>query len=141
MAFPQRRHLVGTLTLVSLTTLAACSGSGVSGEAPPPITTSSSAAEMALAEHLTSIGAKKYGAWWCPHCHSQQALFGKDAFAKITYIECDPEGQNAQPTACQTAGVASYPSWDINGTLYPGVQPLENLAEISGYDGPTSFQN
>ena len=113
----------------------------VAGNPPPAVETSSGAAEIALAKHLSDIGAKKYGAWWCPHCHSQQTLFGKEAFDQVTYIECDEEGINPQPQACQAAGVRSYPTWEINGQTYSGVQPLQQLANISGYDGPTDFIN
>lgn len=104
------------------------------------ITTESGEAEIALAEHLTAIGAKKYGAFWCPHCYEQKQLFGKTAFDKINYIECDPRGIDPQPETCQQAGVQSYPSWEINGEMYRGTQPLERLAEISNYQGPTNFQ-
>ncbi|MEO0458371.1 MAG: hypothetical protein AAF152_17570 [Cyanobacteria bacterium P01_A01_bin.114] len=138
----QLRFLAAAVTAATLTTVAACSKPTVSpGEVPPAIETTSSPAEVALAEHLTSIGAKKYGAWWCPHCHAQQALFGAEAFEKVTYVECDAEGQNAQPSTCQVKGVQSFPTWEINGELYPGVQSLETLATISEYSGPTTFQN
>ncbi|MEM9163568.1 MAG: hypothetical protein AAGC54_10940 [Cyanobacteria bacterium P01_F01_bin.4] len=138
----QLRFLAAAFTAATLTTVAACTKPAVTaGEAPPAIETTSSDAEVALAEHLTSIGAKKYGAWWCPHCHSQQALFGAEAFEKVTYVECDAEGQNSQTSTCQAAGVQSFPTWEINGELYPGVQSLETLATISGYSGPVTFQN
>jgi len=104
------------------------------------ITTESGPAEIALAEHLNEIGAKKYGAFWCPHCYEQKQLFGKTAFDKIDYIECDPRGTNPQPQACQEAGVQSYPSWEINGEMYRGTQPLERLAELSDYQGSTNFK-
>lgn len=140
------RFWLTAIAAASLTIITACSlppsvTGSTPGEAPPPIETRSSDADIALAEHLASIGAKKYGAWWCPHCHEQQALFGREAFAKIDYVECDTEGQNAQTATCQTVGVESYPTWEINGELYGGVQPLANLAELSGYTGPTDFEN
>jgi len=117
----------------------------VADTAPEPpkgwdITTKSGEAEIALAEHLTAIGAKKYGAFWCPHCYEQKQLFGKTAFDKINYIECDPRGIDPQPETCQQAGIQSYPSWEINGEMYRGTQPLERLAEISNYQGSTNFQ-
>ena len=137
------RYLAIAIAAAGLTILAACSfpTDTTAGHAPPPIETTSGESEIALAEHLASIDAKKYGAHWCPHCHSQQALFGKEAFAKVTYVECDADGQNSQPATCQAVGVTSYPTWEINGELYAGVQPLEVLAGISGYSGPTDFKN
>ncbi len=85
-----------------------------------------------LAMQLKKIGAKMYGAYWCPHCTHQKEMFGQ-AFSQINYIECDPRGQNPQPNLCQKAGIQGYPTWEINGKLYPGVQPLRELAELSGY--------
>ncbi|MEM9815336.1 MAG: vitamin K epoxide reductase family protein [Cyanobacteria bacterium P01_D01_bin.6] len=111
------------------------------GNAPQAVTTESGEAEIALAQHLTAIGAIKYGAWWCPHCHAQQTLFGQQAFDYVTYVECDVEGIDPQPQVCQAAGVQSYPTWEINGETYAGVQSLEFLAELSGYSGPSEFIN
>ncbi|MEM8544393.1 MAG: vitamin K epoxide reductase family protein [Cyanobacteria bacterium P01_H01_bin.119] len=114
---------------------------GNAGNPPPAVSTQSSEAEIELAKHLTAVGAKKYGAWWCPHCHAQQTLFGKQAFDHITYIECDEAGIDPQPQACRAAGVESYPTWEINGETYSGVQSLESLAIASGYNGSTDFIN
>ncbi|MEM8603954.1 MAG: vitamin K epoxide reductase family protein [Cyanobacteria bacterium P01_H01_bin.121] len=111
------------------------------GQAPPVIATTSGTAEVQLAKHLADVGAIKYGAWWCPHCHAQQTLFGQQAFAEIDYVECDPGGRDPQPDICQAKGVASYPTWEINGQIFAGVQPLEQLAQISGYEGPRDFKN
>lgn len=112
--------------------------------ATPPkgweITTISGEAEIALAKHLTSIGAEEYGAFWCPHCYDQKQLFGKEAFNEIKYVECAPEGINPQTQKCVDAKIKGFPSWFINGKLYEGTQSLEKLAEISDYTGPTNFK-
>lgn len=116
----------------------------ITSEPQPPegweITTTSGSAEIALAEHLTAIGAKFYGAFWCPHCFEQKQLFGKEAMAKINYQECDPRGKNPQPQACQEAQIRSYPSWEINGEIYRGTQTLEDLAQFSDYNGSNDFK-
>jgi len=116
-----------------------------SGQAKPDIggweiTSKSGESEIELAAHLTEIGAKKYGAYWCPHCFEQKQLFGKEAFSKINYIECDPKGKNAQPQVCKGAGVKSYPNWEINGELIEGVKTLDELADLSGYQGSRNFK-
>ena len=111
------------------------------GNTPPIVTTESGASEIELAKHLTAIGAKKYGAWWCPHCHAQQTLFGKQAFEYLTYVECDEAGVDPDPRACRAAGVQGYPTWEIKGETYSGVLSLENLAAVSGYSGPQDFIN
>jgi len=102
---------------------------GVLGEAP--------AAEdpmaRALAEHLSNIGAKMYGSFWCPHCQDQKAMFGKSA-NRLPYIECSPNGQGApQAEECAKAGIQSYPTWFINGKRLEEVMPLNKLAEESGF--------
>ncbi|NEP44626.1 MAG: vitamin K epoxide reductase family protein [Okeania sp. SIO2H7] len=110
------------------------------GESGPPITTVSGPAEMALAKHLTKTGAKIYTAYTCPHCHEQKQLLGKEAVNLINNIECNPRGKNARPELCQAAGLRGVPTWEINGTLYAGVQPLERLADLSGYEGSRDFK-
>ena len=111
------------------------------GNPQPPkgwdINTASGAAEIALAEHLTAIGAKKYGAFWCPHCYEQKQLFGKEAFSEIDYVECDPQGENPQRDTCMAAGIQSYPTWEINGELYPGTKTPQELAELSNFTNET----
>ena len=114
------------------------------GQPTPPkgwnITTTSGEAEIALAKHLTATGAKKYGAFWCPHCYDQKQLFGKEAFAEVNYLECDPQGENPQREACLAAGIQSFPTWEIDGKFYPGTKTLAELAELSKYEGNTEFK-
>ena len=113
------------------------------GIVAPPVTTTSGPAQLALARHLREIGAKEYGAYWCPHCQDQKMLFGKEAAALIDYVECDPRGQNSRAQMCQAAAanVKGFPTWEIKGQFYPGTQSLEKLADLSGYTGPRNFQN
>ncbi|MEN9258773.1 MAG: vitamin K epoxide reductase family protein [Gloeomargarita sp. SRBZ-1_bins_9] len=135
--------VVGVVALLGI--LAAYNGveasPGQVGQAPPPVTTRSGPAEIALAEHLRRVGAREYGAYWCPHCHQQKQLFGKEAAAKIDYVECDPRGVNSQAQLCQEKGIRGYPTWEINGKLYPGVKLLDQLADLTGYRGPRNFIN
>ncbi|WP_341526142.1 vitamin K epoxide reductase family protein [Nostoc sp. UHCC 0302] len=108
------------------------------------ITTTSGEAEIALARHLTKIGAKEYVAYWCPHCHEQKLLFGKEAYQEITNnnvkVECAPDGLKAQPEQCKAAKIEGFPTWIINGKSYSGVQSLEELAQASGYTGSRNFK-
>ena len=113
------------------------------GIVAPAVTTTSGPAQLALVRHLREIGAKEYGAYWCPHCQDQKMLFGKEAAALIDYIECDPRGQNSRAEICQAAAanVKGFPTWEIKGQFYSGTQSLEKLADLSGYTGPRNFQN
>ena len=111
------------------------------GHSPPVVTTESSPSSITLAEHLQVSNIIYYGAYWCPHCHDQKQLFGKEAAKKLNYVECDPRGVQAQPEACQSAGVRSFPTWEVDGQLYPGVQNLTRLADLSGYQGDRDFSS
>jgi uncharacterized membrane protein len=105
------------------------------------IITTSGNAETELAKHLTAIGAKEFIAWWCPHCHEQKSLFGKEAAALINKVECDPRGKdNPQPQLCVDTGIKGFPSWQIKGRLYSGIQTPEKLAQLSGYQGDRNFR-
>ena len=104
------------------------------------ITTTSGPAELEFAEFLTRKGVKMYSAFWCPHCYEQKQLFGKEAFSKITSIECDPNGKNPNTQACIDAKIQSFPTWEIGGKLDPGVKLLDQLAEKVGYTGSKDFK-
>lgn len=134
--------LISTLAIYAPINSPQAADSNIPGEAGPPVTTVSQAAELQLAQHLAEIDAKMYGAYWCPHCHDQKQLFGQEAAQTIPYIECAPDGQNPQTQLCQSVDeVRGFPTWEINGEFYSGAQPLQVLAEASGYSGPQDFTN
>lgn len=81
---------------------------------------------------LSEKGAKMYGAYWCSHCKEQKEMF-ENSFENIEYIECTEEDNpRVQTMACQQAGISGYPTWEINGQLYPGKQSFEALSKLSG---------
>jgi uncharacterized membrane protein/glutaredoxin len=88
--------------------------------------------EAALARHLREKGAVMYGAYWCPHCTEQKALFG-DAAKDLPYVECDPGGVNARPDLCAQAGVKSFPTWVMGDQRREGVQSTQALADFSKF--------
>lgn len=135
--------LVGSLGMYANINNPSLAEQSASETAGPPITTTSGEAELALAVHLQQIGAKMYGAYWCPHCHDQKQLFGQEAFSKIEYVECSPNGPGAAPApTCLERGIQGYPTWEINGQLLQsGTQSLEALAQASSYSGPRNFRN
>jgi hypothetical protein len=88
----------------------------------------------ALAQHLEQVGAKMYGADWCPHCQDQKAMFG-GAAKRLPYIECSMGGQGSPQTAtCRNAGIQTYPTWEINGKRYAEVLSPVRLAELTGFN-------
>ncbi len=108
------------------------------------VATTSGEPEIALAKHLVSIGAKEYSAFWCPHCHEQKLIFGKEAAQILSdenvNVECAAESPKGKPQVCQAAGIKGFPTWVINGKSYSGVQNLDELAKVSGYTGSRTFQ-
>jgi uncharacterized membrane protein len=106
------------------------------------IKSTSGAAEVELATHLTQQGAKMYSAYWCPHCYEQKQLFGKQAWERVTNIECAADAKkNPQPELCAKAGIKGFPTWEINGKLLDGgVKKLAKLAELTGYKGAAGFK-
>lgn len=135
--------LVGTLGIYANVNNPASGESGTEQAMPRyKVTTTSGQAEIALAKHLTQVGSVFYGAFWCPHCHEQKQLFGKEAVQYITYVECSrPDGRGQTPE-CQQQQIQSYPTWEINGQKLPsGTKSLKELAQLSGYKGPSNFQN
>ncbi|MGB3136995.1 MAG: protein disulfide isomerase family protein [Nodosilinea sp.] len=101
----------------------------------PQATDGAQSYEAQLAQHLTATGGVMYGAYWCPHCADQKAMF-EAAAAQVPQVECAADGDNPQPELCQQKGIKGYPTWEIDGQLYPGVQPLDRLAELSGFSPP-----
>ncbi|GBE20230.1 MAG TPA: hypothetical protein ENG87_00585 [Candidatus Pacearchaeota archaeon] len=79
-----------------------------------------------LAICLKANNVKMYGAEWCGYCKKQKALFG-DSFQYIDYVDCDKNRET-----CSAERISGYPTWEIGGQKYSGVQSLRRLSELSG---------
>lgn len=87
----------------------------------------------ALAIHLSDTGAKFYGAYWCPRCQEQKAVFTASA-KRLPYVECSSGGRGSPLTApCVANNVRSYPTWIINDQRFTGVQIPRTLAGASHF--------
>ena len=109
------------------------------GKVSPAITTSSSNQKVKFAKFLSENNVLMFSAYWCPHCHDQKQLFGKEAVKELTVIECAKDGKNNQYEFCETKGIEGFPSWEINNEIYSGVKNLNELATMTGYEGDTNF--
>lgn len=88
--------------------------------------------QLALSRHLKGVGALFYGAWWCPACTRQKALFGQQGAAALPYVECDQVADDRQ--RCLAAKIEAFPTWVLQGKpRLVGVQSLEELKKWSGY--------
>lgn len=86
---------------------------------------------------ISESGAQFYGAFWCPHCQTQKALFGKSA-DKLPYIECSTPSKS-QTAVCNEAGIESYPTWKFSdGSVVTGEQTFAQLAEKTKCEAPAN---
>jgi len=76
-----------------------------------------------------------YGAFWCPHCQSQKAMFGKSA-KYLPYVECSTPDSRGQLQVCIDKDIKTYPTWDFatssliaSSTRITGEMQLVDLAE------------
>ena len=88
---------------------------------------------QALAIHLIETGAKFYGAYWCPRCQEQKALF-KASAKRLPYVECSSGGRGSALTApCVANDIRSYPTWIIDDQRFTGLQTPRTLAGAAGF--------
>ncbi len=91
-----------------------------------------------FAKCLDQKGAKFYGAFWCPHCQREKALFGKSK-ALLPYVECSTPDGAGQTQICIDKKIQSYPTWIFaDGSQLTGESTLEQLSEKSGCPLPSS---
>ncbi len=84
-----------------------------------------------FAQCLAQKGFTMYGAYWCPHCQNEKALFG-DSFRYVNYVECTVETQK-----CTAAGIEGFPTWITpDGRKLVGEQSLQALSAVSGCELP-----
>ena len=100
----------------------------------PEPATESTAQTIKLAEQLNTVGARFFGAHWCPACKEQMKLFGKQAGAILNYVECGlPDKYPDQLRQCRDENIRSIPTWTRPGsTRLQGVQSINTLERWSG---------
>jgi hypothetical protein len=126
-ALPLGAVISGSQSSRALAGSAAAIESQPAGEALPP----SSPEQLALVEHLRLKGAVFYGAWWCPHCLHQKALFGLEAAQRLPYVECEKDDEGRR--RCAAASIRAFPTWDLLGERREGMLSLEELRIWSGF--------
>ena len=81
-----------------------------------------------LAQCLNDKGAVFYGAFWCPHCQNQKAMFGSSA-RLLNYVECSTPDGKGQRDVCAEKKITSYPTWEFaDGSRVSGEVELQELA-------------
>jgi len=89
-----------------------------------------------FAQCINDSGAEFYGAWWCPHCQNQKAIFGRSS-RYLPYTECETKTRE-EFQACIDAEInKTYPTWIFaDGTRSRGEQTLAMLAEKTSCELP-----
>lgn len=92
-------------------------------QAPAPVPRSDSN----VLQKLIDAGATFYGASWCG--------FTKKQLAELNITEAEPRGLDYvdcddQEELCASKGIEAFPTWQINGELFPGYYPPTKLAEL-----------
>lgn len=90
-----------------------------------------------LAQCASEKNVKMYGSYTCSVCARVKQLFKED-FQYISYVECDPRGENSQTQLCLQKNIEHTPTWiledeqgnDIKRT--EGFLSFKELAEFSG---------
>ena len=92
----------------------------------------------AFAQCITEKGAVMYGTFWCPHCANVKKMFGS-SFRYVTYVECDPRGENEQSLLCIEKEIQNYATFEINNnpdSWLVGEPTFEELAVATGCTAP-----
>ena len=97
---------------------------------PPTVVARSSPRSLEVARQLEARGGRFFGAYWCSHCYNQKQTLGIEAMKLVPYVECDREGKNSRRSECLAAGVKGYPTWQLDGKLFPGERDLDELEDM-----------
>jgi hypothetical protein len=90
----------------------------------------------AFAQCLAAKPAKMYGAYWCPHCADQKAMF-ESSFHYVPYVECGIPGSRDEAQICKDAGIKHFPTWEFAGAeRLEGTQTLQFLGTKTGCSLP-----
>jgi hypothetical protein len=85
-----------------------------------------------FAQCLTANDVVMYGAFWCPHCANTKKKFGS-SFQYVTYVECDPRGDDEQSELCLEREIENYDTWEFaDGSRVVGEPKFETLSGMSG---------
>jgi uncharacterized membrane protein len=96
----------------------------------PRIKNNSSPRAMLIGDRLHALNAKMYGAFWCSHCNNQKQELGIEASKLFEYVECAKDGVNSQYGLCKSEKIPGFPTWQINGQLYPGEKDLSEMEKL-----------
>jgi hypothetical protein len=85
-----------------------------------------------FAKCLSDKEVKMYGAFWCPHCKEQKAMFGS-SWKYVKYVECSTPDGKGRLQVCIDANVDGYPTWEFkDGSRESGSVAFAELSAKTG---------
>lgn len=100
----------------------------------PPTPTSKPVSKVEFAQCLKDNGMVFYSTATCTACQQQKAMFGNEAFSKLTVVSCD-----SNALECRNKGIGRGPAWITgSGKVYPGAMDLTSLHYASGCPAVTN---
>ena len=121
------RRVVLRIALVAAVILTTATLLRMASPTVPPLVTASG-----VRQELVENGATLYGISSCASTQKQLVdLVTTEYYTQgLDYVDCE-----ADAAFCRLMNVTSYPTWQINGQLYPGYYSLEKLlVRLSGDD-------
>ena len=121
------RRVVLRIALVAAVILTTATLLRMASPTVPPLVTASG-----VRQELVENGATLYGISSCASTQKQLVDLGTTEYYTqgLDYVDCE-----ADAAFCRLMNVTSYPTWQINGQLYPGYYSLEKLlVRLSGDD-------
>ena len=121
------RRVVLRIALVAALILTTATLLRMASPTVPPLVTASG-----VRQELVENGATLYGISPCASTQKQLVDLGTTEYYTkgLDYVDCE-----ADAAFCRLMNVTSYPTWQINGQLYPGYYSLEKLlVRLSGDD-------
>ena len=136
MAAVIQRKGISFLAFMAVVSAGSCTAAAAQtwNQPIPEPATESTQRTLELADRLQRIGAKFFGAHWCPACKEQMKLFGKQAGRKLNYVECGlPDKYPDDLNQCRDENIRSIPTWTRpESTRLEGVQSIHTLERWSG---------
>lgn len=133
-ALVERSALADSQVLPKEAVVIVASDAAVTDKKPPQdapkIKNNSSPRAMLIGDRLHALNAKMYGAFWCSHCNNQKQELGIEASKLFEYVECSKDGVNSQYGLCKSEKIPGFPTWQINGQLYPGEKDLSEMEKL-----------
>jgi len=88
-----------------------------------------------FAKCLASRQVRMYGAFWCPHCADQKALFG-ESFHYVPYTEC-AVSRSELTAECKAKSINLFPTWQFGSNPpKPGELTMSELSTQAGCSLP-----